>query len=99
TSSSAVTTPVKNDEKLNEESALGSVLYYGKSKITGEKIVLKYKEKIKTTILRPAAVYSYDCRLLPLANQIAFIWRKEFGYKIFAGKGEGGLSYVHIEDI
>ena len=98
-SSTAAITPIENNEKLNEESSLDSVLYYGKSKITGEKIVLKYKEKIKTTILRPSAVYSCDCRSLPLANQIAFIWRKGFGYRIFPGKGEGGISYVHIEDI
>ncbi len=99
TSSTAVMTPIKDDEKLNEESVLGSVLYYAKSKITGEKILLKYKDKIKITILRLSAVYSCDCRSLPLANQIAFIWRKGFGYRIFPGKGEGGLSYVHIEDV
>ncbi len=98
-SSTVIMTPIRDNEKLNEESALGSVLYYAKSKIKGEKIVLNYKEKIKVTILRPTAVYSRDCRSLPLANQIAFIWRKGFGYRIFPGKGEGGLSYVHIEDI
>ncbi len=99
TSSTAIMTPIKGGEKLNEKSALGSVLYYAKSKIAGERILLKYKEKIKITILRLSAVYSHDCRSLPLANQIAFIWRKGLGYRIFPGKGEGGLSYVHIEDI
>jgi nucleoside-diphosphate-sugar epimerase len=99
TSSTAVMTPIKGNEKLNEESTLGSVLYYAKSKIRGEKILLKYKDKIKITILRLSAVYSRDCRSLPLANQIAFIWRKGFGYRIFPGNGEGGLSYVHIEDV
>ena len=90
---------VKNFIFTSSTAVITPVLYYGKSKITGEKIVLKYKEKIKTTILRPSAVYSCDCRSLPLANQIAFIWRKGFGYRIFPGKGEGGLSYVHIEDV
>jgi UDP-glucose 4-epimerase len=99
TSSTAVMTPARDDEKLNEDSALDSALYYAKSKITGEKILLEYKDKIKITILRLSAVYSCDCRSLPLANQIAFIWRKGFGYRIFPGKGEGGLSYVHIEDV
>jgi nucleoside-diphosphate-sugar epimerase len=98
-SSAAIMTPIKDNEKLKEESALGSVLYYAKSKIMGEKIVLEYKEKIKVTILRPSAVYSRDCKSLPLANQIAFVWRRDFGYRILPGKGEGGLSYVHIEDI
>ena len=98
-SSAAVVKPIKGDMKLNEEFPLGSVLYYAKSKIMGEKIVLEYKEKIKVTILRPSAVYSRDCKSLPLANQIAFVWRRGFGYRILPGKGEGGLSYVHIEDI
>ena len=62
-------------------------------------LVEEKKEKIRTTILRLSGVYSNDCRLIPLANQIAFIWRKGFGYKILPGKGEGGISYVHIEDV
>jgi nucleoside-diphosphate-sugar epimerase len=99
TSSTIVMKPTKGDEKLNEESALSTKLYYGKSKIAGEKIVLEKKEKIRTTIFRLSGVYSNDCRLIPLANQIAFTWRKDFGYKILPGKGEGGISYVHIEDV
>ena len=99
TSSTTVTKPSIGSEKLRENSALTSEFYYGKSKIEGEKIVLEKKEKIRTTILRLSGVYSNDCRLIPLANQIAFIWRKSFGYKILPGKGEGGISYVHIEDV
>jgi nucleoside-diphosphate-sugar epimerase len=91
--------PTKGDEKLNEESALSTKLYYGKSKIAGEKIILEYKEKVRSTIFRLSGVYTNDCELAPLANKIALIWRKGFGYKILPGKGEGGISYVHIEDV
>ena len=99
TSSTAVMKPSIGGEKLRENSALTSTFYYGTSKIEGEKIILEKKEKMRTTILRLAGVYSNDCRLIPLANQIAFMWRKSFGYKILPGKGEGGISYVHIEDV
>lgn len=99
TSSTTVMKPSIGSEKLSENSTLTSTFYYGKSKIEGEKIVLEKKDKIRTTILRLSGVYSSDCRLIPLANQIAFIWRKGFGYKILPGKGEGGISYVHIEDV
>ena len=68
-----------------------------KSKIAAEEILLEYKKRIKITILRPSAVYSEDCRSIPLANKIAFIWRRCFGCRIFPG--EGGLSYIHIEDV
>ncbi|MBO1223104.1 MAG: NAD(P)-dependent oxidoreductase [Candidatus Scalindua sediminis] len=98
-SSTVVFKPTMGDDKLNEDSDLSSYVHYGNSKIEGEKIISEYKEKIKATIFRLSAVYSQDCRSIPLANQIAFIWRKGFGYRIFPGKGEGGLSYVYIEDI
>ena len=99
TSSTAAIKPIRGNEKLNEESALSSALHYGKSKIMGERIILEYKDKMNVTIFRLSGVYSDDCKLLPLANQIALIWRKDFGYRLFPGKGEGGLSYVHINDV
>ncbi len=99
TSSTVVFEPTSGDDELNEESDLSSFIHYGNSKVAGEKIISEYKEKIKATIFRLSAVYSQDCRSIPLANQIAFIWKKCFGYRILPGKGEGGISYVHIEDV
>ena len=99
TSSTVVFKPTMGDDKLNEDSDLSSYIHYGDSKIEGEKIISEYKEKIKATIFRLSAVYSQDCRSIPLANQIAFIWKRCFGYKILPGKGDGGISYIHIEDV
>ena len=99
TSSTVVFKPTMGDDKLNEDSDLSSFMHYGNSKIAGEKIISAYKEKIKATIFRLSAVYSQDCRSIPLANQIAFIWKRSFGYRILPGKGVGGISYVHIEDV
>jgi nucleoside-diphosphate-sugar epimerase len=98
-SSTVVFKPAMGVDKLNEESDLSSFMYYGKSKIAGEKIFSEYKKKIKVTIFRLSAVYSYYCRSIPLANQIAFVWQKRFGYRILPGKGDGGISYIHIEDV
>ena len=98
-SSTVVFKPASGDDKLNEDSDLSSFMHYGNSKIEGEKIISEYKEKIKATIFRLSAVYSQDCRSIPLANQIAFIWKRCFGYRILPGKGVGGISYVHIEDV
>ena len=99
TSTTAVFKPTKCDDKLNEESDLSSFMYYGKSKIAGETILSEYKKKIKVTTFRLSAVYSSYCQSIPLANQIAFIWQKRFGYRILPGKGDGGLSYINIEDV
>ncbi len=98
-SSVCVFKPIIGDDKLNEESDLSLLMYYGKSKIAGEKILSEYKKKIKVTIFRLAGVYSSYCRSIPLANQIAFIWQKRFGYRVLPGKGDGGISYIHIEDV
>jgi UDP-glucose 4-epimerase len=98
-SSTVVFKPTSSDDKLNEDSDLSSFMHYGNSKIEGEKIISEYKEKIKATIFRLSAVYSQDCRSIPLANQIAFIWKRCFGYRILPGNGTGGISYVHIEDV
>ena len=98
-SSTVVFKPASGDDKLNEDSDLSSFMHYGNSKIEGEKIISEYKEKIKATIFRLSAVYSQDCRSIPLANQIAFIWKRCFGYRILPGQGIGGISYIHIEDI
>ncbi len=98
-SSAVVFKPTMGDDKLNEESDLSSFMYYGNSKIAGETILSEYKEKIKVTTFRLSAVYSSYCRSIPLANQIAFIWQKRFGYRILPGKRDGGISYIHIEDV
>ena len=98
-SSTVVFKPASGDDKLNEDSDLSSFMHYGNSKIAGERIISEYKEKIKATIFRLSAVYSQDCRSIPLANQIAFIWKRCFGYRILPGQGIGGISYIHIEDI
>ncbi len=98
-SSTVVFKPTLGDDNLNESSDLSTFMHYGNSKIAGEKIISEYKKKIKSSIFRLAAVYSRDCRSIPLANQIAFIWKKCFGYRILPGRGIGGISYVHIEDV
>ncbi len=99
TSSTVVFKPTMGNDKLNEDSGLSSFIHYGNSKIEGEKIILEFRERIKATIFRLSAVYSQDCRSIPLANQIAFIWKRCFGYRILPGNGEGGISYIHIEDV
>ncbi len=98
-SSTVVFKPTIGADKLIEESDLSSFMYYGNSKIAGETILSEYKNKIKVTIFRLSAVYSSYCRSIPLANQIAFIWQKRFGYRVLPGKGDGGISYIYIEDV
>jgi nucleoside-diphosphate-sugar epimerase len=56
-SSLAAVGPSKNGTPLSEDSIPAPVSNYGRSKLEGEKAVLKYKDKMPVTILRPPAVY------------------------------------------
>jgi len=49
--------PSKNGTPLQEDSSPAPVSNYGRSKLEGEKAVLKYKGLLPVTILRPPAVY------------------------------------------
>jgi nucleoside-diphosphate-sugar epimerase len=56
-SSLAAAGPSNNGSPLREDAEPRPVSSYGKSKLEGEKAVLKYKDLIPITILRPSAVY------------------------------------------
>ncbi|MFQ5957191.1 MAG: NAD-dependent epimerase/dehydratase family protein [Candidatus Brocadiales bacterium] len=86
-------------EKLSESFPLGSLLEYGESKRRAEEVVISFKNHLKVFVVRLAGVYAQECRLIPLAHQIASIYKKDIGSKFLPGGGLGGISYVHIEDV
>lgn len=56
-SSLTATGPSKNGTPVDENIETEPVSSYGKSKLEGERIVLKYKDFLPITIIRPPAVY------------------------------------------
>ncbi len=56
-SSLAATGPSKNGTPVDENIETKPVSSYGKSKLEGERIVLKYKDFLPITIIKPPAVY------------------------------------------
>ena len=56
-SSLAAVGPSKNGTPLREDALPSPVSDYGKSKLEGERAVLKYRDSLPVTILRPPAVY------------------------------------------
>ena len=56
-SSLSATGPSQNGTPVNEDVKPRPVSRYGESKLGGEKAVLKYRERVPVTILRPPAVY------------------------------------------
>jgi nucleoside-diphosphate-sugar epimerase len=93
-SSQAAVGPGKNEQPLDEMAPCNPITDYGKSKLEGEKIVLKYSSKLPVTIVRPPAVYG------PRDSDIlSFFKVVNKGFKAFLGKGERYLSLCYVEDL
>jgi nucleoside-diphosphate-sugar epimerase len=84
--------PSKNGTPLQENSSPSPVSNYGRSKLEGEKAVLKYKDLIPVTILRPPAVYGpRDKDLL--------IFFKVLKKGIFPDWGKCYYSLLYVDDL
>jgi len=91
-SSLAAVGPSMNGSPLREDSEPRPVSSYGRSKLEGEKAVLKYKGLIPVTILRPSAVYGPRDRDL-------FIFFKMLKRGIFPYWGRCYYSLLYVEDL
>jgi len=91
-SSLAAAGPSKNGSPLKEDTVPCPVSSYGKSKLGGERAVLKYKDKIPITILRPCAVYG------PRDKDL-FIVFKMVKKGIFPYWGKCYYSLLYVDDL
>lgn len=91
-SSLAAVGPSKNGSPLKEEADPQPVSSYGKSKLEAENAVLKYKQSIPVTILRPSAVYGPRDRDL-------FIFFKVLKKGIFPDWGKCYYSLLYVDDL
>ncbi len=91
-SSLAAAGPSINGTPLQEDSIPSPVSSYGRSKLEGEKAVLKYKGLIPVTILRPTAVYGpRDKDMLVLFKMIK--------KGIFFDLGKCYYSLLYVDDL
>ncbi len=91
-SSLSATGPSNNGKPLREDVEPCPVSNYGKSKLEGEKAVLKYRDSIPITILRPSAVYGPRDRDF-------LIFFKMINKGIFPNWGECYYSLIYIDDL
>ena len=84
--------PSKNGTPIDEHAHPSPVSNYGRSKLEGEKAILKYKDTIPITILRPAAVYGpRDRDFLVLFKMIK--------KGIFPDLGKSYYSFLYVDDL
>jgi nucleoside-diphosphate-sugar epimerase len=91
-SSLAAVGPSKNGSPLREDAFPSPVSDYGKSKLEGERAVLKYQDSIPVTILRPPAVYGpRDKDMLVMFQMI----KKGFFFDL----GKCYYSLLYVDDL
>lgn len=84
--------PSKNGTPVDEQAQPSPVSNYGKSKLEGEKAILKYKNILPVTILRPAAVYGpRDKDFLVLFKMVK--------KGVFPDWGKSYYSFLYIDDL
>jgi len=84
--------PSKNGTPVDEHADPSPVSSYGKSKLEGEKAILKFKNTIPITILRPSAVYGpRDRDFLVLFKMVK--------KGIFPDWGKSYYSFLYVDDL
>ncbi|OGW56253.1 MAG: hypothetical protein A2Y81_09345 [Nitrospirae bacterium RBG_13_43_8] len=91
-SSLSATGPSRNGTPVLEDSAPSPVSNYGRSKLEGEKAVLKYKGLIPFTIIRPPAVYG------PRDGDF-LVFFKMIKKGVFLDWGKCYYSMIYVDDL
>jgi nucleoside-diphosphate-sugar epimerase len=86
--------PSLDDQPVNEETVYHPVSEYGKSKMLAELEVLRVREKIPVTIIRPSAVYG------PREKDM-YMYMKSIkrGVQLLIGYNQKYLNLIYVDDL
>lgn len=90
---------LKKEKKVTEKLGLDPITDYNKSKMICEKVILSYKNKIQTVILRPATVCGFSKRLRLDVVLNIFCYQAFFKKKITVFGGNQIRPLLHIKDM
>jgi len=91
--------PTEPGQPINEDSPLKPAWPYPQSKLDAERMVAGERGKIPALIMRIAGVYTDQCEVPSLANQIQRIYERQMLSRVFPGDASHGQSFVHIDDV
>ena len=91
--------PTEPGQPINEDSPLAPAWPYPQSKLDAERMVAGERGHIPALILRIAGVYTDQCEVPSLANQIQRIYERQMLSRVFPGDPTHGQAFVHVEDV
>ncbi|UCC38974.1 MAG: NAD-dependent epimerase/dehydratase family protein [Candidatus Aminicenantes bacterium] len=93
-SSLAAAGPSRNGKLLTEDAPCRPVSHYGRSKMLAEEEVLRYRDKLPVTIVRPSAVYGPRDREM---YQYILLVKKHL--QPLVGFGTKWLNLIYVDDL
>jgi dihydroflavonol-4-reductase len=93
-SSLAATGPSPGGDLVDEGTPCRPLTYYGKSKLAGEEIALRFSDSLPVTVLRPPVVYGPREE-----NFFTFIKLVQKGWGLQIGKASKELSLIYVADL
>lgn len=93
-SSAAASGPSNSPAPVDENKSPNPLTAYGRSKLNGEKAVLRYRHKFAVTILRPTAIYGPRDK-----EMLSFFKTIKFGIKPTFGTGECYANFTYVKDL
>jgi nucleoside-diphosphate-sugar epimerase len=84
---------------VNETTPPVAPVPYARSKRAGEEMMIRYRDRVPSCIVRPAAVFSEWCEYEPL-NAFLRTWCSRRPHsRVLAGRGTSGIPYLHVLDL
>jgi len=72
---------------------------YARSKRAGEELMVRYRDRVPSCIVRPAAIFSEWCEYEPL-NAFIRTWCSHRPHsRVLAGRGTSAIPYLHVLDL
>ncbi len=98
-SSLLVMRPDPNGREVSELSSTEAEWDYPQSKLDAEEVIRRDDGRIPYVLMRIAGVYDEKCHSLPISQQIARIYEKQFESYVFPGDATHGQALIHLDDL
>ncbi len=72
---------------------------YARSKRAGEEMLASYRDRVPSTIVRIAAIFSDWCEYVPLEEFLRTWTAGRWNSRLLGGRGESAVPYLHVEDL